>query len=59
MEVREEDVSASNVSSCAGDTEIQHPGLQAEDGAVPEGDPKGQTSTEDAEAERLRVQPGG
>lgn len=59
VEVREADVSTSNIPSCARDPEIQYPGLQAENGAIPKSDPKGQTSAKNAEAEGLRFQPGG
>ena len=58
MEVRETDVSTPNISPCARDPEIQHTGLQTEDGAIPKGHQEGQASTEDAETERVCLQPG-
>lgn len=59
MEIRETDVSPSNIPSRAGDTEIQYPGLSAPDGAIPKGDQKGQTGPAHAETARVRFQPGG
>ena len=59
VEVCEAHVPASNLSSRARDPEVQHPGLQAENGAIPEGNPESATSTADAKAKGLCFQSGG
>ena len=59
VEVRETHVPAPNLPSRARDPEVQHPGLQAQNGAIPEGNQESTTSTADAKAKGLCFQSGG
>ena len=55
LEVLQTHVQAATVPLCPRNTEVQCPGLQAKDGAVPEGDSEGQTGATDAETEGICV----
>ena len=53
VEVRQTHVFSTNLPPCAGDSEVQCAGLQAPDGAIPEGGAEGTTGATNAQAARL------
>lgn len=59
MEVRKTHVPASDLPSRARDSKVQHPGLQAQNGAISEGNQESTASTADAQAKGLCLQSGG
>lgn len=59
MEVWQTHVPATGVPSCARDSKVQHPGLSASHGAVPESHSESAAGASDAEAKRIRIQSGG